>query len=129
MVLRELRAIKVQEAFTRDRLHRQSLTESPAVASAAAGVPAAVFCCAWRQMGTAKESFIELTERIGRKTGGVSVYPFSSAKRGSDTPVSYIMVRFGGEGRPGVTLHSSFNYKHLASPISCHCTVCAVSRV
>lgn len=45
------------------------------------------------QMGTDKESFIELTERIGRKTGGISVYPFSSAKRGSDTPVSYIMVR------------------------------------
>lgn len=44
-------------------------------------------------MGTDKESFIELTERIGRKTGGISVYPFSSAKRGSDTPVSYIMVR------------------------------------
>jgi hypothetical protein len=44
-------------------------------------------------MGTEKESFIELTERIGRKTGGVSVYPFSSAKRGADTPVSYIMVR------------------------------------
>ena len=28
-------------------------------------------------MGTAKESFVELTERIGRKTGGVSVYPFT----------------------------------------------------
>lgn len=52
--------------------------------------PCCVFVCA--QMGTEKESFIELTERIGRKTGGVSVYPFSSAKRGEDTPVSYIMV-------------------------------------
>ena len=29
-------------------------------------------------MGTQKESFIELTERIGRKTGGVSVSPFTS---------------------------------------------------
>jgi hypothetical protein len=28
-------------------------------------------------MGTSKESFVELTERIGRKTGGVSVYPFT----------------------------------------------------
>jgi hypothetical protein len=28
-------------------------------------------------MGTEKESFVELTERIGRKTGGVSVYPFT----------------------------------------------------
>lgn len=53
---------------------------------------------AWHQMGTAKESFIELTERIGRKTGGLSVYPFSSAKRGADTPVSYIMVRLFWRG-------------------------------
>jgi hypothetical protein len=29
------------------------------------------------QMGTTKESFVELTERIGRKTGGISVYPFT----------------------------------------------------
>ena len=29
-------------------------------------------------MGTQKESFIELTERIGRKTGGLSVSPFVS---------------------------------------------------
>lgn len=44
-------------------------------------------------MGTAKESFIELTERIGRKTGGLSVYPFTSAKRGSEQPVAYLIVR------------------------------------
>jgi hypothetical protein len=46
------------------------------------------------QMGTQKESFIELTERIGRKTGGISVYPFSSAKRGQELPVAYLMVRY-----------------------------------
>ena len=44
-------------------------------------------------MGTDKESFVELTERIGRKTGGVSVYPFTSAKRGSPDPVAYVIVR------------------------------------
>ncbi|GBF88872.1 presequence protease [Raphidocelis subcapitata] len=44
-------------------------------------------------MGTRKESFVELTERIGRKTGGVSVYPFTSAKRGQAEPVAYVMVR------------------------------------
>lgn len=43
-------------------------------------------------MGTDKESFIELTERIGRKTGGLSVYPFTSAKRGAEQPVAYVMV-------------------------------------
>ena len=44
------------------------------------------------QMGTAKESFVELTERIGRKTGGVSVSPFVSSVRGSPDPTAYIMA-------------------------------------
>lgn len=43
-------------------------------------------------MGTASESFIELTERIGRKTGGLSVSPSVMSKKGSDEPVAYIMV-------------------------------------
>jgi Zn-dependent M16 (insulinase) family peptidase len=46
-----------------------------------------------KQMGTAKESFVELTERIGRKTGGLSVYPFMSAKRGSTEPIAYVVAR------------------------------------
>lgn len=44
-------------------------------------------------MGTASESFIELTERIGRKTGGLSVSPSVMSRKGSDEPVAYIMVR------------------------------------
>lgn len=44
-------------------------------------------------MGTEKESMIELTERIGRKTGGVSVSPFVSSIKGSSDPVAYLMVR------------------------------------
>lgn len=43
-------------------------------------------------MGTASESFIELTERIGRKTGGLSVSPSVMSRKGSDEPVAYIMV-------------------------------------
>ncbi len=43
-------------------------------------------------MGTEKESFIELTERIGRKTGGLSVSPFVSDKRGTDEPVAMVMI-------------------------------------
>jgi hypothetical protein len=50
-------------------------------------------CLSPFQMGTQKESFVELTERIGRKTGGISVYPFTSAKRGQEQPVAYLMVR------------------------------------
>ena len=43
-------------------------------------------------MGTEKESMTELTERIGRKTGGISVSPFVSSIKGSDEPVAYLMV-------------------------------------
>ena len=46
------------------------------------------------QMGTEKESFVELTERINRTTGGVSVYPFTSPVRGSPEPVAFLMVSF-----------------------------------
>jgi hypothetical protein len=49
-------------------------------------------------MGTASESFIELTERIGRKTGGLSVYPFTSAKRGQEEPIAKLIVSSRGPG-------------------------------
>ncbi|BDA40898.1 Presequence protease, mitochondrial [Coccomyxa sp. Obi] len=51
-----------------------------------------LFCRCLTQMGTEKESFIELTERIGRKTGGLSVSPFVSDKRGTDEPVAMVMI-------------------------------------
>ena len=38
-------------------------------------------------MGTEKESFIELTERIDRTTGGLSISPSISHKKGSSEPV------------------------------------------
>lgn len=44
-------------------------------------------------MGTDKESFIELTERIGRKTGGVGVSSFTSDIRGQDDPAAYLIIR------------------------------------
>ena len=44
-------------------------------------------------MGTEKESMAELTERIGRKTGGLSASPFVSSIKSSPEPVSYLMVR------------------------------------
>lgn len=45
-------------------------------------------------MGTKKESFIQLTERINRTTGGVSVYPFVTAVKGSPDPIAFLMVRY-----------------------------------
>ncbi len=44
-------------------------------------------------MGTQSESFIDLTDRIGRQTGGLSFYPFISSRRGSSEPLAYLMVR------------------------------------
>lgn len=52
-----------------------------------------LFCRSLTQMGTEKESFIDLTERIGRKTGGVSASPFVSSVKGSDEPVAYVLLR------------------------------------
>eukprot|EP00775_Hariotina_reticulata_P005466 gene5466-5701_t len=80
------------ELFTNDVLYAEAALDMTGLpASLLPLVP--LFCRSLTQMGTQKESFIELTERIGRKTGGLSVYPFTSAKRGSNQPVAYVMVR------------------------------------
>merc|ERR1719331_3181873 len=52
-----------------------------------------MFCRCLTEMGTQTESFVELTERIGRKTGGLAAVPLVSAKRGSEDPVAYIVLR------------------------------------
>ena len=44
-------------------------------------------CRSLLEMGTETESFIELTERIDRTTGGLSISPSFSHKKGSDEPV------------------------------------------
>ena len=44
-------------------------------------------------MGTERENFIQLTERIGRKTGGIGVSPFTSDVRGRpDNPAAFLMI-------------------------------------
>ncbi|KAI3432231.1 hypothetical protein D9Q98_003793 [Chlorella vulgaris] len=52
-----------------------------------------LFCRCLTPMGTDKESFIELTERIGRKTGGVSVSPSVLSKKGGVEPLAYVTIR------------------------------------
>ncbi len=44
------------------------------------------------QMGTKSESFVELTERIGRKTGGLGASPFVADVRGEAEPAAYVML-------------------------------------
>jgi len=43
-------------------------------------------------MGTASESFVKLTERIGRKTGGLAISPLVSAVRGRADPLAKLIV-------------------------------------
>lgn len=52
-----------------------------------------LFCQSLLEMGTKDMDFVQLNQLIGRKTGGISVYPFTSSKRGVEDPVSHIIVR------------------------------------
>ncbi|XP_057997548.1 presequence protease 1, chloroplastic/mitochondrial-like [Hevea brasiliensis] len=44
-------------------------------------------------MGTKDYTFVQLNQLIGRKTGGISVYPFTSSIRGREEPCSHMIVR------------------------------------
>lgn len=44
-------------------------------------------------MGTKDLTFVQLNQLIGRKTGGISVYPLTSSVRGKDDPCSRMIVR------------------------------------
>lgn len=37
--------------------------------------------------------FVQLNQLIGRKTGGISVYPFTSSVQGKEDPCSHIIAR------------------------------------
>jgi len=44
-------------------------------------------------MGTKDLTFVQLNQLIGRKTGGISVFPFTSSVRGREDPCCHIIVR------------------------------------
>ncbi|CAF2128121.1 hypothetical protein YC2023_030440 [Brassica napus] len=52
-----------------------------------------LFCQSLLEMGTKDLSFVQLNQLIGRKTGGISVYPLTSSVRGEEEPCSKIIVR------------------------------------
>lgn len=52
-----------------------------------------LFCQALTSMGTSTETFVELNERMGSTTGGVSISPFTSAIRGDDDFAAYVTMR------------------------------------
>lgn len=45
------------------------------------------------EMGTKDMDFVQLNQLIGRKTGGISVYPWTSPVRGKADPCTKIFVR------------------------------------
>ena len=52
-----------------------------------------LFCRGLREMGTKKSDFVQLQQRADLSTGGISASPLISAKRGSDDPVAYLVMR------------------------------------
>ncbi|CAK7329858.1 unnamed protein product [Dovyalis caffra] len=52
-----------------------------------------LFCQSLLEMGTEDLTFVQLNQLIGRKTGGISVYPFTSSVRGREDPCSHIIAR------------------------------------
>ncbi|PKA56112.1 Presequence protease 1, chloroplastic/mitochondrial [Apostasia shenzhenica] len=52
-----------------------------------------LFCQSLLEMGTKDMDFIQLNQLIGRKTGGISVYPFTSSMRGQVDPCTRMIVR------------------------------------
>ena len=80
------------ELFTNDVLYLDvALDLRPVTTALLPLVP--LFCRALTQMGTASESFVDLSERIGRKTGGLSISPFVSPLKGCTAPIGYVVVR------------------------------------
>ncbi|KAG8072488.1 hypothetical protein GUJ93_ZPchr0006g43322 [Zizania palustris] len=52
-----------------------------------------LFCQSLLEMGTKDMDFVQLNQLIGRKTGGISVYPFTSSIKGKEDPLTHIIVR------------------------------------
>eukprot|EP01018_Ginkgo_biloba_P006178 Gb_04858 [translate_table: standard] len=51
-----------------------------------------LFCQSLLEMGTKDMDFVQLNQLIGRKTGGISVYPSTSSVGGRQEPVSHVIV-------------------------------------
>ena len=52
-----------------------------------------LFGQALTKIGTEKEDFVKLSQRIGRDTGGIGAMPFTSAVRGLDKAAAWLFVR------------------------------------
>ncbi|KAH0920864.1 hypothetical protein HID58_020882 [Brassica napus] len=90
----DINGVKVlrHDLFTNDILYTEVVFDMGSLRHALLPlVP--LFCQSLLEMGTQDMSFVQLNQLIGRKTGGITVYPFTSSVWGSDVPCSKIIVR------------------------------------
>ncbi|KAH7372760.1 hypothetical protein KP509_17G019600 [Ceratopteris richardii] len=52
-----------------------------------------LLCQSVMEMGTKDMDFVQLNQLLGQKTGGISIYPSTTSKRGKKEPCSNIIVR------------------------------------
>ncbi|KAH9656126.1 presequence protease 2 [Citrus sinensis] len=62
-----------------------------------------------KEMGTKDLSFVQLDQLIGRKTGGISVYPFTSSIHGKEDPCCCMVVRGKAMAGQAEDLFNLFN--------------------
>ena len=79
---------------------------------------------ALKEMGTKDMDFVQLNQLIGRKTGGISIYPFTSSVQGKEHPCTHMVVR--GKAMSSRTedlfnLVKSFSHVGNWRVISVHC--------
>uniref|UniRef100_A0A6J1C5I7 Presequence protease 1, chloroplastic/mitochondrial-like n=1 Tax=Momordica charantia TaxID=3673 RepID=A0A6J1C5I7_MOMCH len=80
------------ELFTNDVLYTEAVFDMSSLKQELLPlVP--LFCQSLLEMGTKDLTFVQLNQLIGRKTGGISVYPFTSSVRGNDKACSHMIVR------------------------------------
>ncbi|XP_044489578.1 presequence protease 1, chloroplastic/mitochondrial-like isoform X1 [Mangifera indica] len=90
----DINGVKVlqHDLFTNDILYAEVVLDlSPVKQELLPLLP--LFCQSLLEMGTKDLSFVQLNQLIGRKTGGISVYPFTSSIRGKEDPCSHLIVR------------------------------------
>lgn len=71
------------------------------------------------EMGTEDLTFVQLNQLIGRKTGGISVYPFTSSVRGKEDPCSHMIVRGKAMGGRAEDLYDLVYFFVQTLNISC----------
>ncbi|XP_038707090.1 presequence protease 2, chloroplastic/mitochondrial-like [Tripterygium wilfordii] len=90
----EINGVKVlqHDLFTNDVLYTEIVFNMSSLKQELLSlVP--LFCQSLLEMGTKDLSFVQLNQLIGRKTGGISVYPLTSSIRGRKDPCSRMIVR------------------------------------